>query len=98
VHGPAVMSVYRKFKNYGFGDIDIDIKESDIDIKNSLKIVIESVWSVYGKHKSHYLESLTHQEAPWKIARGEKLAHQNSRTPISLKDMKEYYSKKYEEK
>ena len=95
VHGPAVMSTYQRFRDFSFGNIDINIKKEDIDLKDSLKRTVESVWRVYGKHKADYLESLTHQEDPWIIARGDKLPHQNSNNQISLKSIKDYYSKKY---
>lgn len=91
VHGPAIKSVYREFKRFGFNPIEIKVDEEDIEVlKNSE--VLNSVWNVYGNYDANYLEYLTHSEDPWQNARESLEFDRNSDIEISLEAMKSYYS------
>lgn len=98
VHGPAVKSIYVKYKNFGFSAIK---KEADVSIiktiPSSLQKVLDSVWFVYGNLDANYLEMLTHSEKPWQEAREGLQSSENSENEISLITMKAFYSKKLEE-
>jgi uncharacterized phage-associated protein len=50
------------------------------------------VMDVYGKYTATELERLTHQEKPWRDARGSLPLDEPSRAVISLETMREYYS------
>ncbi len=95
VHGPAVKSIYLKYKNFGFSNIT---KEIDTALINKLsteeKSFLDNVWSVYGGFDADYLEMLTHSEQPWQIAREGLQSTENSENEISLQSMKEFYSEK----
>jgi len=91
IHGPAVWSVYQEYKDLGFKDIDEKVEESDVkDIKE--KELLDTVWSIYGKFDAQYLETLSHNEKPWQVARESVGSNISSRNAISLDLMKEYYT------
>lgn len=93
VHGPAVRSVYKEYKKFGFNPIEKDIKKADIaEIKGFCKNLLDDVWKIYGKHDAQYLELLTHNEAPWQEARSGIDAGESSSNEIKLDTMKKYYS------
>ena len=97
VHGPAIRSLYIKYKSFGFSPIK---KEPDITSLNSLsasiKNLLANVWSVYGGFDADYLEMLTHSEKPWQEAREGLQSSENSENKISLEIMKTFYSQKLE--
>jgi uncharacterized phage-associated protein len=98
VHGPAIRSIYAKYKEFGFNPIK---KEPDLalikKISTTDKKLLEQVWKLYGKYDSSYLEMLTHSEAPWQDARAGLEASENSEQEITQKSMKDFYSKKIKE-
>lgn len=98
VHGPVNMKLYKKFKSFGWRSLKII--ESDIEMVtdkvNSIfceeqKEVLEAVWDTYGMLSADELESLTHEEAPWKEQRKGLNPFENSRNEISVETMKSYY-------
>ena len=93
IHGPAIPSLYRKFKKFGFKPV-----ESQNPDFNPLNFphteIVEEVWRVYGKYDANYLEILTHQEEPWIHAREALEFEQSSSNEISFELMKEFYSQK----
>lgn len=97
VHGPAIKSLYIKYKIFGFDPIQ---KRVDATLLRTLplkdKKLLDSVWSVYGGLDAGYLEMLTHFETPWKEAREGLQNSENSENEISLKTMKSFYLKKLE--
>lgn len=90
VHGPAIVSIYNKYRSFGYKYIieDIDPKDLESLTKDDL---LEEVWKVYGKLDAEYLETLTHNESPWQNAREGLNAADASTNVISHKDMREYY-------
>ncbi|EAD0716504.1 DUF4065 domain-containing protein [Listeria monocytogenes] len=68
VHGPVVPEIYQEYKGYGYTNIPKCESEIDIDNKD-IKSILDQVMSVYGKFDGNDLESITHQEEPWKEAR-----------------------------
>lgn len=90
VHGPAIPSIYHKYRNFGYEAIieDIDTKELGSLMKDDL---LAEVWKVYGKLDTEYLEALTHNEMPWQKAREGLNAGDASTSVISREDMKEFY-------
>jgi uncharacterized phage-associated protein len=93
IHGPAIRSIYGKYKPFGFNDIVIDIDENELKIKGKNKEILDAVWKVYGKYDANYLEILTHNELPWQKGREGLDNTDSSSNEINLKIMKEYYSK-----
>lgn len=86
-HGPVNYSLYSMYKDYKWRPIDPnDIKETfspadvfDVDELDTL----QEVWETYGDYGAKHLETLTHQEDPWKMTKNNEV--------ISLESMREYY-------
>jgi uncharacterized phage-associated protein len=97
VHGPAIKSLYVKYKSFGFNTIKKDADTASLKTLSSInKKLLDSVWSVYGGLDADYLEMLTHSETPWKEAREGLQSSENSENEISIKTMKSFYSQKLE--
>ncbi|MBG9788869.1 Panacea domain-containing protein [Brevibacillus laterosporus] len=93
VHGPVCPDLYSKYREYGFEVIDPSNEESQTNFDPKTKSILDFVWDLYGCRDGKELEELTHQEEPWKIARGHLDDSQSSNNEISLDDMNKYYSK-----
>lgn len=68
VHGPVLRDIYNEYRKYGYNDInkyDGDLPKFSSEIQD----ILNQVWDVYGNFSADQLESLTHQEYPWKNAR-----------------------------
>ena len=90
VHGPVVNSIYQEYKDYKFNEVpkqEIDENEFDEDTLD----VLNQVWDVYGQYNANELESITHQEEPWIIARGDLSPLENSYDSIDDRVIFEYY-------
>lgn len=98
VHGPAIKSLYVKYKDFGFNPIKKEISPSKIKAINSkTKELLDSVWDVYGKFPAGYLELLTHSEKPWRDARAGLENHASSDAEITIASMQIFYSEKLKE-
>lgn len=96
VHGPAVRSLYVKYKNFGFSPIVEEVDVSSIKLSKGDKELLGEIWNVYGKLDAGYLEMLTHSEKPWQDARSGLQSYENSENEITPKSMKSFYSEKLE--
>lgn len=93
VHGPVCNELYQEYKKYGWTPIT---KRVDTNITNPKDLeLLESVWLTYGGYDGQQLESLTHQEDPWKNARRGLEPLESSNNKISERDMEDYYISKY---
>jgi uncharacterized phage-associated protein len=98
VHGPAVRSLYIKYKEFGFSPIKEEILSNSVeDIPTNTKELLDEIWRVYGRLDAGYLEMLTHSEKPWLEAREGLQSYENSSNEISTKTIKEFYSDKLTE-
>lgn len=90
IHGPVIPSVYHHFKKYMSGPID-PVKGSvriDPAVSNHILDILET----FGGYSALQLEIMTHQEDPWRIARGGLPADQSSANIISKESICKYYS------
>ena len=96
VHGPVVASLYPEYSEYKWNLIPQqnfdDSSFSDEEVN-----VLEAVYHTYGPFSGDQLESLTHNEDPWIIARKDARPWETSNEPITIASMREYYGKKYEQ-
>lgn len=98
VHGPAVRSLYTKYKEFGFSPIKEDVSSNSIEIiSTNAKKLLNEIWRVYGRLDAGYLEMLTHSEDPWLEAREGLQSYENSSSEISIKTIKKFYSEKLAE-
>lgn len=98
VHGPAIPTVYRKFKGFEFNPIQLDTTGISFSFSKKQNDLLESIWSIYGKYNAEYLEALTHSELPWQEARKETSASEPSNNIISLATAKKFYAGKLKSK
>jgi uncharacterized phage-associated protein len=91
IHGPAIKSLYRKYRKFGWQPIETEIDSPNLP-QNVLG-VLEQIWKIYGKFDAEYLERLTHRESPWINTRRGLDTGQGCNRVISHKEMKDYYSK-----
>lgn len=82
VHGAVYPELYTMYKKYGSGSIPSyegslpDFSEDDLDVLNQ-------VLEVYGVFSGNQLESICHQESPWKDARKGLTTYEPSHALIS---------------
>jgi len=65
IHGPAIPSLYRYFKRFGFCSIEVEnIDKINLPFSQETLNFLNNIWEVYGKYDAAYLEALTHSELP----------------------------------
>lgn len=89
VHGPVVPTIYHKYKVNGYREIDKT--EKKVEFTEDITDILEQVWDVYGEFTADQLESITHQESPWRNARGGYGPLDNCEEPLSDKDIYSCY-------
>ena len=94
VHGPAVPTLYRMFKQFEFNPIVLDTSKDKFDFSKEQKRLLDDIYRVYGKYTSSYLEALTHSELPWQEARVNLSSVEPSSNKINLKTARDYYAGK----
>lgn len=93
VHGAVYPSLYDQYKKYGSGTIPKyngflpNFSEDDLDILNQVK-------EVYGGFTGNELESICHQESPWKNARYGLSTYEPSHAFIGDNDIFACYSER----
>ena len=98
IHGPAIRSLYRKYKRSGFKTIEMSFDEpSAEDLPKDIKLHLNDVWAAYGGYDARYLELLTHYEEPWQEARMGLDIDETCSVEISTDTMKKYYTKRMNE-
>jgi len=88
VHGPVVPSVFRQYKDYAWRPITQEVKA---DAPSDLAFHLKEVTRVYGEFDATTLERMTHQEGPWKEARGSLAPDEPSNRVITHESMKNFY-------
>jgi uncharacterized phage-associated protein len=100
VHGPVCRNVYDIIKGKSILYSDVEYSEYDFDSDIVLKDIISSeqynllndVLKPLSLWTGSELETATHNEAPWLIARGDKKPNENCSTIISKEEMLKFYS------
>ena len=93
VHGAVDPDLYREYRKYGSSCIPKytgDIYPFSADEIN----ILEQVNEVYGDYNGNELESINHQEEPWKKARNGLSYFSSSHAPIKDEDIYNYYVQK----
>lgn len=96
VHGPVIASLYPLYADYKWTLIPQKEFDESVLAEDTLE-VLETVYNTYGGFNGDQLESLSHSEEPWKMARGSLKPWETSNASISCAVMREYYGKKYEQ-
>ncbi len=92
-HGPVCPELYRKCKEYGHDAIPQDAlaRLGQKRITGESLEILEEVLEVYGQFSASRLRELTHNEDPWKEARGDCSPGDRCNSVISEETMREYY-------
>ena len=74
-HGPVSRALWRKYSDNRWRPIEptddlLAFEPTDVFDSDELHTLNE-VWEAYGYYSARYLEDLTHQEDPWREARGD---------------------------
>jgi len=92
-HGPVVREVFNEFKSSGWEPLNVNRKLVDFD--EDVVDVLEQVLEAYGNVSAKALEQMTHQDQPWKEARGSLSPEARCSNIMSKENMKKYFMKKY---
>jgi uncharacterized phage-associated protein len=96
VHGPVYEQVYDLFKDFKYNPIEDNrfaiFKERFVELSDREKKVIDLVINSFGKYSGKVLETITHNESPWKNARANYDLLQPSRELIDKNEIMKYFS------
>lgn len=92
VHGPVCPTLYAEYKTYGYKEIP-KVTEK-IEFASDVEEILEQVWDVYGGYSAGQLESISHQESPWKNAREGCSAYGICTNKIQETDMYKCYAER----
>lgn len=84
VHGPVVVDLYHKYKEYDRNSIPFNVISYDSPLVKNEKSLIARVYEVFGKYSAAQLRHMTHQEPIWK-------SHEFSASEITHDEMKAYF-------
>lgn len=90
VHGPVVRSIYHRFNHYRWNPIT-----ELLPIPQFPEVTagfLAEVYRVFGGFSGYELEQLTHQEEPWKAARGQLPADAPCCDPIDKGITQRFYA------
>lgn len=98
-HGPVYTGIYRRYKNFGYNPIDIEVAydESEFNISNSEKEVVDTVIRNFGCYSGKILERMTHSEISWLTTR-KGLSDDSPSNEIIEKDLIEHYFEQIRQK
>ncbi|WP_406227139.1 Panacea domain-containing protein [Pseudomonas siliginis] len=91
-NGPVLPSIYEIHRGQFLVDKSMFPKGNPKNLDEDARDTIDQVLKVYGKKTAQWLSNLTHEEAPWKNARGDLGPLNRSNTVIEKGSMHEYYS------
>lgn len=95
-HGPVYEDVYNLFKDFKYNPIDDNrfaiFKDRFEELGEQERKVIDLVINTFGKYSGKALESITHEELPWKNAREGYEASEPAREIISKDEIRNYFT------
>ena len=91
IHGPVFPSLYKKYKDTGWGMIKQKTEKVEFENKE-VQNFLDEIWKIFGKYSADQLEYMTHHEDPWIKARGNKRPFEPSTEKILYEDIYTYYS------
>ncbi|ETX13265.1 hypothetical protein OCH239_12625 [Roseivivax halodurans JCM 10272] len=92
-HGPAVKSLYAKYRGHGWEPIPPQPGKS---VPKELEPFLQAVYDEYGQYSAKKLERMTHEETPWLEARGALPPEAASRTVIPKVKIRNFYAARIE--
>ena len=86
LHGPVIRKVWNYYKTFSIMLDTLPYEETEINITEDQRELIDDVLDEYGDKSGYYLECLTHSEKPWQEAR-----KQGENTVIDKESIKNFY-------
>ncbi len=83
--GPVVPSVYHVLKN--FGNQPVKISSPTKEVSHEAGLLLEDIWSVYGKFSAHELVNITHNHLPWRRV----YESEDENNEITNESLKQFY-------
>jgi len=90
IHGPVSPRLYGRYKEYGWRNIPKSVSKPTLP--DELESLLQQVWDAYGSFTADELESISHEEMPWKNARKGINNGEACSNEISDYDILKYYS------
>lgn len=87
-YGPVCPPAYDYYSRYESNQLSVPTGENFSGTSDNVKKLLEEVWSYFGIHSAYSLRDMTHEESPWKVARGDLPRQARSQEPLSLTEMK----------
>jgi len=93
IHGPAIRSIYEKYKTYVANPINQEPNARITDeLDSSVIDFVDRIVQAYDPYDTATLEYMTHAESPWQIARKGLEINESSSNEITTESMMTYYS------
>lgn len=90
VHGPVSPKLYSRYREWG--GLDITGLQNVPRLNNSVhEIFLFKIYCIYGNFTANELENMTHEEDPWREARGDLDKDTPCKNIISCESMAKYY-------
>jgi uncharacterized phage-associated protein len=96
IHGPVFPSLYAKYREYLWQEIE-KVSFDKNTLNESIITFLNEVWENYGSFSADELEYMTHQEAPWKVARNTLNPMDHCNTKIDDNVIFDYYLSRIKE-
>ncbi len=90
VHGPVHRETYHRFSAFRWNPIPCEAEKPKLPGK--VEKFLSDVYGVFGGFSGYELEQLTHQEAPWKAARGNLAPDSSCTAPIDKDLTRRFYT------
>src|SRR5438034_3936214 len=69
-NGPVVKEVYPLFRDYTYHSIPPKEGDDSPSLPAKVKTFVRTIWEEYKQYSASALRQMTHNEAPWRDARG----------------------------
>jgi len=96
IHGPVCPELYARYRDSGWVAIQQCTMPEVIEKNDEVKEFLGDIYRIYGDLDGDQLESLSHDEEPWKAARVGLEPWQSSNNVIDEEIMRRFYLEEYE--
>ncbi|MCM1191967.1 MAG: DUF4065 domain-containing protein [Butyrivibrio sp.] len=90
VHGPVSPRLYSRYRDWG-GLCITGLQSIPHFVDGSHRIFLDKIYDLYGGYTADELEKMTHEESPWKEARGNLAGDVPCKNIIPYESMARYY-------
>ena len=100
VHGPVNVDIFQRFKGIGktlYSIITVrDVMNTDPTLSQSDKEFLDMILDNYMKYSGADLERFSHEDSPWKDARGQCGPWDRCTTEITEDSLRKFYGEKWD--